>query len=510
MAHGTKTKGASSTGESRVRAGRWRPRVRRSFLAALVVAIAHLPSSAPALADDFERLLRSAGSDGTVSALVTGWRPVTGDEAARGSRGNGLVAITGDEFVKRLEGTSARVAVTRRYENFPVLAMEMDRAALRAAKEYGGTVEVFDDPVLEPLLDESASLVGAPRAWRRGYAGRGLAVAVIDDGADTRHPFLAGRTVFEACFADVCPNGRPEMIGPGAALPAGSHGTHVAGIALGGAVDEDLAGVGPELRLIIISVANRSRRGMSGRNILAALDVVITLARRYPGVIGAVNMSLGASRDEPGVCPSRVWDLASRLFREVGVPVVVASGNDSEEDRAAPVGFPACVEGFVSVGAVTKGKEVASFSNSGPTLDLLAPGVDIQSSVVKDEGGGRLERGFDSWPGTSMAAPHVAGAFAVLKQASPHSSVEELLRVLESTGPQIPDRRSGGRAARLIDVGAAIERLGPAAAGSSAVPVPQLTLEPKPGGSPGPKPEPAPGPGTEPAKEKKEWKAITG
>ena len=501
-AHGTKTMDPSWAGEPGFRAGRLRRRIRRSFLAALLVAVAHLPAAVPALADDFERLQRTAESEGTVSVLVTGWRAVTGDEPAQGSRGDGPVAITGDEFVKRLEGASKRISVTRRYENFPVLAMEMDRAALRAAKAYRGGVEVFDDPVLEPLLDESASLVGAPQAWSRGYAGRGLAVAVIDDGADTRHPFLAGRTVFEACFSDVCPNGRTEMIGPGAAFPAGSHGTHVAGIVLGGAVGEELAGVGPDLRLVIINVANRNRGGMSGRNILAALDVVITIARRYPGIIGAVNMSLGASREERGVCPSRVWDLASRLFREVGVPVVVASGNDSEEDRAAPVGFPACVEGFVSVGAVTKSGEVASFSNSGPTLDLLAPGVDIRSSVVRGGGGERLERGFDSWPGTSMAAPHVAAAFAILKQASPERSVDELLRVLESTGPEVPDLRSGGTAAGLIDIGRAIERLGPAAAGSPAPPVPRLTLDSKPG--PGPEPEP------EPDEEKKEWKAITG
>ena len=231
------------------------------------------------------------------------------------------------------------------------------------------------------------------------------------------------------------------MVDPGAASPGGSHGTHVAGIALGGAVDEDLAGVGPDLRLVIINVANRNRRGMSARNILAALDVVLTLARRYPGVIGAVNMSLGAARDEPGVCPSRVWDLAARLFREAGVAVLVASGNDSEVDWAAPVGFPACIEGFVSVGAVTKSREIAPFSNSGPTLHLLAPGVDIRSSVVKGGGGGGLERGLDQGPGTSMAAPHVAAAFASLMQASPESSVDELLDVLKTTGTEIRDPR---------------------------------------------------------------------
>ncbi len=487
-----------STGTPRPRARHPCCGLRRLLFAVLLVAVSHLPASERALADDFERLVANAGSEGTVSALVTGWHAITGDELAHGSSGDGPVAITGDDLVGALEATSSRLSVTRRYRNFPVLAMEMDAAALRAAKSYGSGVEIWEDPVLEPLLNESVELVGAPEAWGAGYAGRGLAVAVIDDGADTRHPFLARRTVFEGCFSDICPNGRSAMLGRGAAFPSGSHGTHVAGIALGGAVDEDLAGVGPDLRLIIINVAYRTKPGMGGRNILAALDVVLTLAQRYPGVIGAVNMSLGASRESPGVCRSRIWDLASRLFHRVGVPVVVASGNGSEEDWAAPVAFPACIEGFISVGAVTKSEEVASFSNSGPTLDLLAPGVDIRSSVVEGGEGGRLERGYDSKRGTSMAAPHVAAAMALLKQASPESTVYELLWALKSTGHEVRDPRDGGAEAELIDVGEAIESLGPAASGASLPPVPQMRLEPEPG--PTPKPD----------KGKKQWKAITG
>ena len=411
---------------------------RVALLAALLAAAGSLTASRCALADDFERLFSHAKTEGTVSVLVTGWHAITGDEAApQGSRGGGPVAITGDEFVKEIESVSGNVSVTRRYENFPALAMEMDAAALRAAKTHGSGVEIWEDPVLYPQLEESGPLVGAPLAWRKGYTGRGLAVAVIDDGADTRHPFLARRTVFEACFSDVCPNRTPQMIGRGAASPAGTHGTHVAGIALGGTIDAELAGIGPELSLIIINVANRTRPGMSGQNILAGLDVVLTLARRYPGIIGAVNMSLGASREESGPCYSLIWNLASRLFNRVGVPVVVASGNDSDDDRAAPVGFPACIEGFVAVGAVTKSERVASFSNSGPTLDLLAPGEDIVSSVVKGSSGG-LEHGFESFDGTSMAAPHVAGAMALLKQASPESSVADLLRALKGNGPGNP------------------------------------------------------------------------
>lgn len=480
--------------------GRHRPQIstsarpalfRRLMLAALLGGVAQLAAPERVSADDFDLLLQSAGGGGTVSALVIGWRPVTGDEPSLGSRGDGLIAITGDEFVKKLEGASSRVSVTRRYQNFPVLAMEMDSDALQAAKAHASGVEIWDDPVLEPLLDDSVELVGAPIAWQRGYSGAGLAVAVIDDGADTRHPFLDGRTVWEGCFADECPNGRTTMYGRGAARPVGTHGTHVAGIVLGRPTGS-LVGVGPNLHLLVINVANRNQRGMSGRNILAGLDAVLTLARSYPGVIGAVNMSLGASRESYGHCRSRVWDFAASELRRAGVAVVVASGNDSGDDWAAPVSFPACIEGFVSVGAVTKSRLVAEFSNSGPALDLLAPGVKILSSVIEGE-----ERSFASKNGTSMAAPHVAAALALMRQASPGSSVGELVRMLKQSGRTIRDRRSGVEA-ELIDVGGAMERFNlAAAAAEKRSPVPEMSL--------GPTPAPTPKPG----EEGKGWTSIT-
>ena len=477
------------------------------ILQAFTLAVGLLGTSA--CADDFDSLLATAGTSGTVPVLVTGWRAITGDEVAQGSAGSGVVAITGDEFTRELQSSSTATSVTRRYDNFPVLAMRVDAEALRRAKNYRDSVEVWEDPILQPMLRESVRMVGADAAWSGGYTGRGLAVAVIDDGADVTHPFLRGRVVFEGCFADRCPNGRPAMLGPGAAAPVGTHGTHVAGIVLGQSAADNLSGVAPDLRLMIFNVANRDSAGMAGNGILAALDRVLTLARTRPGQIAAVNMSLGAERESYGVCKATVWDIAARMFRRAGIPVVVASGNGSGKGRAAPVGFPACVEGFVSVGAVDKSAQVAAFSNSGPTLDVLAPGVDIRSSVLK-AGGGRVRQGYDDFDGTSMAAPHVAGGMALLRQAAPQASVAELLAALKATGQRVGDSRRRGATAELVRLQAAIAHLTGRAPRDDRAARPEPAPE-EPPAKEEPTPEPPAsddGPEQPPDNEKKVWEPV--
>src|SRR5205823_367395 len=115
-----------------------------------------------------------------------------------------------------------------------------------------------------------------------------------------------------------------------------------------------------------------------------------------------------------------------------GIATVVASGNNGAIDRLSA---PACVSTAVSVGATTKDDQVADFSNVAPFLSLFAPGVSIISSFA---GGG-----FAIASGTSMAAPHVAGTWAVLKQAKPTANVDEILQALTGTGVMIEDTLAG-------------------------------------------------------------------
>ena len=153
--------------------------------------------------------------------------------------------------------------------------------------------------------------------------------------------------------------------------------------------------------------------------------------------IAAVNMSLGG---QTSATPCNTDPRASiiRSLRTANIATVVASGNDSQGTRIAA---PACVPDAVSVGSTGDGSggsttdEVSSFTNSATFLSLLAPGSVINSSIP---GGG-----FAPFSGTSMATPHVSGAFAILKQAAPNATVSQMLAALQTSGQPVFDPLNG-------------------------------------------------------------------
>ena len=424
--------------------------------------------------DEYGILSAEADREQTVSVVVTGWHPVTGEEPDLSvvTAGEGPVAVIGDEFVKAVEGRGA-VTEVRRYENLPIIAMKVDAAALAAAKGYDAGVRVWRDLPVMPFLDDSGPMVGAHKAHQGGYTGKGTFVAVIDTGTDVNHPFIAGRPVVEACFSKRCPNGKHRMVGAGAARPVASHGTHVTGIALGRG--EEMSGVAPEAGLIAINVFSRvnGRVGASSSTVLAALDWLIWVARTGQVRIASINMSLGTAVHRARPCRDRIYDLAVRLLARENVVIVAAAGN---EGQSRGISHPACVNGIVSVGAIDKDAEVADFSNSAPILDILAPGVAILSAVPRSRKDGAP---FKAYPGTSMAAPHVAGAFAVLRQASPLGSLRDLYRALVRGGQEITDERNGVRKP-VLNIAGALAALG---ARSETRPA----SEEAPGGTPGSK-----------------------
>lgn len=164
--------------------------------------------------------------------------------------------------------------------------------------------------------------------------------------------------------------------------------------------------------LVAARVADNSGAIMSP-DVLDALNWVLTVAETHN--IVAVNLSLGTDVD-PGPCRNVAWEAAIAALADAGVAVVAASGN-SASAGLLPVAFPACLPGVFSVGATERSPGIGLAQDSTPeltgftqyegTLDIVAPGFDIMSGVTPGSG-------FASLDGTSMAAPHVAGAFALL------------------------------------------------------------------------------------------------
>jgi len=380
------------------------------------------------------------------------------------------IASAQQGLLRRLRARTQQSA--RRFRFIPYVALEADAAELQILAGSPEVASISIDRLLTPSLAESSSLIGAPAAWAQGFSGAGWTVAVLDTGVDKTHPFLAGKVVSEACFSSntsistsLCPGSAASSSAPDSGIPCSlsgcDHGTHVAGIAAGkGAA---FSGIARDASLVAIQVFSEfdSSCGWTLPPCIQAFtsDIISGLEQVYalrPGLrIASVNLSLGGGASTTA-CDADPTKAMIDQLRAAGIATVIASGNNGFTDALSA---PACVSTAVSVGSTTDGTpgfapadQVSPFSNSSSLLDLWAPGDVITSSVP---GGG-----FEAFAGTSMAAPHVAGAWAVMKQRNPSASVSDIENILTGTGRLILDGRNGVTKPR-IDVAAAVQALAP-------------------------------------------------
>jgi len=349
----------------------------------------------------------------------------------------------------------AKPSSVRRFNYIPFLALEVDEADLQALAGSQEVSGIQIDAVAAPTLAESTPLIGATKAWAAGYTGAGWTVALVDTGVDSSHPFLEGKVVSEACYSStvsgrsttMCPSGATGSLLPGSGgpclLPGCEHGTHVAGIAAGKGTA--FSGVAPDANIISVQVfsAFNTADDCGTRPVpcllsyesdqMLALERIYALRSTYN--IAAVNMSLGGGLYSSPCDFDAMKTLIDQL-RAAGIATVIASGNDGSVNALSA---PACISSAISVASTTDGSfrpadEVSIFSNTNQYLSLLAPGETILSSVPG---------GYNNLSGTSMAAPHVAGAWALMKSKRPSASVSDALTALVSSGTPITDPGNG-------------------------------------------------------------------
>ncbi|WP_420267226.1 S8 family serine peptidase [Candidatus Magnetominusculus dajiuhuensis] len=436
-----------------------------SSLAPLTVSAGELSASLKSKVSSdggYEKLASQAERKGSIRIIVTvnnssntSFRPMGGLSAPEEKAQMAAISRAQEQVMAQL--SSVNVISYYKYQYIPHIAMTVDRNALDAVLAITGVSSVEEDKLSRPTgINWNITKVGASTAWANGYDGTGYTVAILDTGVDKTHPMLTGKVASEACYssndnessvATVCPGGVDNSTASGSAMPyAGNcptgecdHGTHVAGIAAGLTTDNS-SGVAKGANIIAIQVFSRiddntTCEGSSPCTLsytsdqLKGLERVYALKNTYS--IASANMSLGGGWYGAN-CDNDSRKAAIDNLRSAGIATVISSGNSKYPDG---MGAPGCISTAVSVGATDSSDNVSSYSNSASFLNLLAPGSAITSAVPNG--------GYATWNGTSMAAPHVAGAWAVLKQAKPTASVTDILSALTSTGVSVTDSRNG-------------------------------------------------------------------
>lgn len=413
-----------------------------------------IPAPASAQRSIPAQLLARAGR-GPVRVLVRVAEPplLPSDRASDGARRAHLRSVQA-----RVQSSLSRASRSRHFDRLPWLQAEVTREDLLRLGHNPGVISIAEDLVMRPSLLESSVRVRAPALWSVGYTGHAWSVAILDSGVDSTHPFLGGRIAAQACYSSsvpedgttsLCAGGGTESLALNAGEPCRfnpvecAHGTHLAGIAAGSGVGG--AGIARASNIISVQVYSRSdSRALCGASPVPCLvsyvsDQVRGLehVRALAGVenihrVASVNLSLSQGAF-PSSCDTldgmEAFKAAVDQLRDLGIATVAASGNEAS---STTLGAPACVSGVISVGSTLDGADVlSSFTNRSPLLSLLAPGSEITSSIP----GGA----YFTASGTSMAAPHVAGAWALLKHLLPRASVVDVLAALRNTGALVRD-----------------------------------------------------------------------
>ena len=271
----------------------------------------------------------------------------------------------------------------------------------------------------ETALPWNLTRIQADRAWNElGYNGKGVVVGIIDTGVDPNHPALKSKyrgnhTYQVYSWHDFVDSSKLRP------YDDQGHGTHVAGIILGDDGAGNITGVAPGVEWIAAKAIDAHGQGFS-RALMSAMQWMLAPEGVPSLAPDVVNSSWG------GPCGSEYFRVALESYRSAGIVPIFAAGNYGPASKS--MAQPACLPEAISVGAIDENNTVASFSSRGPSPygetkpELSAPGVNIRSTFPNGL--------YAIKKGTSMAAPHVTGVVALIRQAYPNILVDDIEKLL--------------------------------------------------------------------------------
>lgn len=237
-------------------------------------------------------------------------------------------------------------------------------------------------------VPKGVELIRAPKIWAK-TKGEGVTIAVLDTGCDVNHPDLKDRIIGGRNFTD------DDASNPDKYYDYNGHGTHVAGTIAASENEVGVVGVAPKANLLIIKVLNEYGAGQYDW-IIAGIHYAIAQG------VDIISMSLGGPNDNPEFHETIKLAVAHNIL------VVCAAGNDGDGNECTDeFAYPGRYNEVICVGAINYERLSSDFTNSHDEIDLVAPGEEILSTYLNGK--------YATLTGTSMAAPHVSGALALLK-----------------------------------------------------------------------------------------------
>ncbi len=240
----------------------------------------------------------------------------------------------------------------------------------------------------EDYIPSGISMMNAPFMWNQNITGKDVKIAVIDTGCDLTHKDLEKNIIGGRNFTS------EDNKNINIYKDYNGHGTHVCGIIAANKNNQGIVGVAPDAKLIILKALDKNGAGTL-QGVIDAINYAVSLK------VDIISMSLGTSTDVNQLHQAIIKAVSSNIL------MVCAAGNEGDNNFITDeYSYPGAYNEVISVGAIDFNKIAARFTDSNREVDLVAPGVDIVSTY--------LNNSYAILSGTSMAAPYVTGALAIL------------------------------------------------------------------------------------------------